>query len=320
MVTNIINFFKIIKSTFLLKKNDEARFRIENGFKMAIIPITTLLIATVFLNFILEMNLIFFEANGYSGTALYREAYYDFILTKLVWIIPGVLIFFVTVFIMGIYISEILLRPFKTISIYCERFLDDSNRELSYNPDFFSDLKLLTSFSEWFFNYIENIDRNKQELTPQKIPDKFTRVHGPIFEMNFFIHYFLFILITSICAAWGIKLIVVDLNEQIIALAYGVLESKAEVEYFLTHQMDLFESTLYVVLFFHILSYIGLAFHLYSRISVPAFAFFSTMRAFSKGSTQNRVHLLGYSFLRPFARNFNRYLDQISKKNEKLKK
>lgn len=310
MKTKFLKFLGIIKNAIVLKNDDEARFRLNNGLKMTIIPFFSLILTCVFFYILLKMDLIFFEANGFSGTDAYKETYYDFILSKLLWIIPFIIIFFVCVFITGIYISELLLRPFRVIADYCEGVLNDEKG--SYDPDFFTDLKLLTSCSEWFFNFMETATLN-DDLRPQAIPSKFTKIHGPIFETGFFIQYSMFILITSICAALAIFMIAVDLHNQIVDLAYATLQSKKEIQYFFNHQKSLFEGILYFFLFFHIIAYIAFAFHLYALVSAPAFAIFATMRAFAKGNYSSRVHLVGYSFIRPHARTFNKYLDNMSK-------
>ena len=46
-----------------------------------------------------------------------------------------------------------MIRPFKSIGKYCEDKMNDKKNY--YEPDFFSDLKLLTSFSVYFFSKID---------------------------------------------------------------------------------------------------------------------------------------------------------------------
>ena len=64
---------------------------------------------------------------------------------------------------------------------------------------------------------------------------------------------------------------------------------------------------------FHFLFYLGLSFHLYAKVSAPAFAIFATMRSFLKGNTKARVHLIGNYYARPETKKLNQYLDYIEK-------
>ena len=55
-------------------------------------------------------------------------------------------------------------------------------------------------------------------------------------------------------------------------------------------------------------SYAVLAIVLYNKVSGAAFAYFATMRSFMKGKFSSRVHLIGYSYVRNYGRDLNRYL------------
>jgi hypothetical protein len=59
--------------------------------------------------------------------------------------------------------------------------------------------------------------------------------------------------------------------------------------------------------------YFLLASHLYHGVAAPAFAVFATMRAFLKGSYNQRVHLIGFPALRLQTRKLNKYLDWVDR-------
>ena len=84
------------------------------------------------------------------GIGALEEAYYEYILTALLDLIPYIGLFCVFLVFTGIYISDILLRPFKLIGDYCEKVLKGEPNVI-YDPEFFTDLKLLAEFSEYFF-------------------------------------------------------------------------------------------------------------------------------------------------------------------------
>ncbi|MEI8347677.1 MAG: hypothetical protein WCG27_09425, partial [Pseudomonadota bacterium] len=179
-----------------------------------------------------------------------------------------------------------------------------------YNPGFITDLRLLSSFGEYFFNYMENA-LDTGHLAPAKIMRKFTGIHHPVFEKVFFAQFFSLLIISSIAGGSIIFKFISDLNSHLIELSIKTLKPEPTITYFLNRQGPIFESMIVLVLIFHVVAYVLLAFHLYDRISRPAFGIFSTLRSFLKGDYNARVHLLGLNFLRPQCRKINTYLDYL---------
>ncbi len=308
------------KSLFtVLKKNyndDILRFRLVVALKVLFISVITLAILTLFMAIFLKINLIFFEANGYSQIKALEEAYYDYILTSVHKFVPFVIVFLIVNYFVGVYIAETLRRPFRMIGEFCDkRLLKDET--INFNPNFIVDLKLLTTISEFFFNMIDTIRGSEQNLKI-KIPEKFTRIHRPVFEKAFFIHYSFFIIITSVVAIIGMSLLFIDIHESIVALSVKMLDANKSVRYFLTKQTEILNSILWVIVFIHVVLSFLLSLHLYNYISHPAFALFSTMRGFLKGSTYSRVHLISHKFIRDDMRKFNKYLDYLEKNTPNL--
>lgn len=287
-------------------RDDEARFRLMTALKITGITAFTFVLQLFALYGLLAIDLIFFQSQGYPGQSVFTETFYDFLLVGVLENTLYIGLSLLFVFMVGVYIGHLLLRPFRLIGDYCEYFVE--NQAGSYDPDFFSDLNVLARFSEYFFHLMENFYRNKQ-VQKIDIPLKFSRIHGPVFERGFFLQFFLLIFMISI--GTGILLSVVSnaLYDGMITLAGEVIPKTNEVKYFLTAQAELWDIVLYITMSFHFMLYLVLSIHLYARVSVPAFGLFATMRAFLKGYYTNRVHLIGYSYVRPHCRQFNKYLD-----------
>jgi len=294
-----------------VSRDEEVIFRLKTTLKMTLIPIASGCIMAGFLYVLLEMNLYFFEANGYQGWQSFKEVYYEFIIGSTLKLVPYIAGFIAVVAITGIYVSDLLLRPFRIIGDYCEKVVN--GEDTSYDPDFFTDLKLLTTFSELFFLNIHNTRKAKRSLEPMDIPTKYTRIHQPVSETAFFLQYFLYILIVSICAYMALYIATVDMHQGIINLAGESLKSSKMMTYFFNRQTEVLQDVLQVVMFGHILMYVALARHLYYKVCGPAFGIFATMRAFLKGNYSSRVHLIGYYYLRTHCRKLNRYLDLMQK-------
>jgi len=315
-----MNFTSILKSAFnyrLLKTDEEVRFRLFNGLKIASIPVLTCCVLIIFLWVFLSMDLVFFKSNGYANFEQFNEVFYDFIISKLLEFSVIFIGLFTMTLIFGIYISELLLRPFRVIGDYCEKFLED--RSTSYDPDFFSDLKLLTRFSEWFFNTIYIADQNGM-LKPIEVPQKFTRIHKPVFEKGFFLQFSFLILATSIVSVIFFYEVIGGVHEQVVQMAFDILPNKYEIQYFLLYQTSVLGSIIVGTLIVQVFAYILLSVNLYKKVSTPAFGIFATMRSFIKGRYDSRVHLIGYSYLRPQCRKLNKYLSEMQKSLHKADK
>lgn len=294
-----------------VSKDEEIVFRLKTTLKMTLIPVISGCVMAGFLWVLLQLNLYFFEANGYQGWQSFRVAYYEFIVGRTLTLAPYMAMFIAVVAITGIYVSDLLLRPFRIIGDYCERIVN--GEEASYDPDFFTDLKLLTTFSELFFLQVHNTRKANRKLEPMDIPKKYTKIHQPVSETAFFLQYFLYILIVSICAYMALYIATVNMHQEIINLAGETLKSSEMMTYFFNRQSDVLQDVLTVVMIGHLILYTALARHLYYKVCGPAFGIFATMRSFLKGNYSSRVHLIGYYYLRTHCRKLNRYLDLMQK-------
>lgn len=302
-VKKIITFQK-------LRKNEEAKFRMINCLKIISVSIISLLLTISCIYIITESNLIYFESIGYPQLEQFRSGFFDFIFGRLLEHIPYIATFLVTLIFGGLYISTLLLRPFFLITDYCNRVLHED--KANYDQEFFSDLKLLTRFSEWFFTKMESATE-EGKLKVLDVPERFTRIHGPVFERVFFIQFSLFVCILSTAAYITIYVLGVDFHAHLVDFSNLTVEHSQGMQHFLRRQSDVFGMMEKFIMIFHITGYLYLVFNLYSKVSSPAFGIFATMRSFSKGNYKNRVHLIGYNYLRPCCRVINKYLDFIEK-------
>jgi len=300
-------------STINLKKSfkdEEVKFRLATSLKVTLIPVITFFVLFGVIWLFLKMNLVYFVTRGYDGGVSLSEVYYEYILSTLLGYIPFFIGFIFFLLIAGLYISEMIIRPFKLIGDYAERILE--GQEAIYDPEFFVDLKLLTRFSEYFFNILENAKKNGN-FSPIEIPKKFQKVHQPVFEGSFFLQFFVLIFITCFFVAIIINLTIIDIYEGLIKLSTEVLTADSQMSYFFSQQYDILELVTIAIFVLYLFLYLSLSWHLYQKVSAPAFGIFATMRSFLKGNYDARVHLLGFYYIRPQSRKFNKYLDLMAK-------
>ncbi|MCO4792724.1 MAG: hypothetical protein KC493_03370 [Bacteriovoracaceae bacterium] len=307
---NWAKFSQLKKKLLSTLSDEESRFRLMTTIKICSIPLITFLIMMGYLFVVLRMDLLFFEAHGIDNVSYFKETFYDYVLKNVLDSLPYLGLFFISLIFIGVYIANLFLRPFRLISEYCQRAIEGPNA--SYDPDFFTDLKILTRFSEYFFNYMENGVR-EGVVKPTVVPAKYTRIHTPVFEKDFFIQFSFLIVLTSIVVGVGLNLAAVEIHEGLISLAHEILQPSTIVKHYLEQQALLLQEVLVFVTTLHIILYIFLAIHLYGKISAPAFGIFATMRSFIKGNYSSRIHLIGHYYLRPHCRAINKYLDHLVK-------
>lgn len=296
--------------TLKILNDDEVRFKVGMGFKFLIVSMICTLSVLLFTYLLIRIDLIFFVANGFPGALDFQDAFFDFVYSsiyeRLIWLFfSGCFIFT-----LGYYLSGVMLRPFKVIGQYCEDKMGDKKN--FYAPDFFSDLKLLTSFSVFFFSKIDE-SQLVGKLTPSEVPAHFTRIHKPIFESSFFFNYVLIIIIFALMSSAGIIAINIEIRDQVFELARKFLAGNRQVDYFLDEQFVIADIAVYFFVTLHLFLYFLLGAHMYSKVATPAFAVFATMRSFLKGNYHNRVHLIGYYYLRNDCRKINKYLEHVQK-------
>ena len=291
-------------------EDDAFMFKVKTGSKFLMVSAICTLSVLLFIYLFIRIDLIFFVANGFPGAVEFEDAFYEYIYSALydgIWILGlgGVFIFS-----LGYYLASVMTRPFKVIGQYCEDRMNE--RKNYYTPDFFSDLKLLTSFSVFFFSRIdEALIRGKMERI--EIPNHFTKIHKPTFEKNFFFNYLFIIIIFALLSSLGIYTINHEIRDQIFELSRKFLTNNKQALYFFEQQFQLANIAVTFFVCLHLMIYMLLGYHLYSKIASPAFAVFATMRSFLKGNYHNRVHLIGFYYLREDCRKVNKYLDHIQK-------
>jgi hypothetical protein len=304
-----MKIFKRIKSYY---NNDELMFKISTGMKFVSISMFFFLLVLTFTFLIVKLDLSYFNSKGFPGAADFGDAFYGFVYESLNSSWPLLVFPLIAIFFVGYYVAIIMMRPFKVIARFCEERLVDQS--MQYAPDLFSDLKLLTSFTAFFF---ARIDEAKAKGTFDKIeiPEGFTKIHKPVFEKNFFFNYFFLIIAFSLLASIGILMLNLEIHDQILILGKKIIKSSGNQEtiLFLSSQTEVFKLINEILLSLHIFIYCLFGIHLYGKVSTPAFAVFATMRSFLKGNAHNRIHLVGYSYLRDDCRKINKYLDHIQK-------
>ena len=295
------------------KLNDEEfLFKFGMGVKFLGVSFICTISVLLFIYILIKIDLIFFISHGFPGALDFQQAFFDYVYSSLYEEFFGSLIYAIFIFSLGYYLSGVMIRPFKAIGQYCEDKMNDKKNY--YEPDFFSDLKLLTSFSVYFFSKIDQaFIQGKIIKTNQDIPTHFSGIHKPNFEKNFFFNYFFIVAIFGLLSSGGIIALNLEIRDQVFELSNKFLSTNSQANYFLVEQFKIARVGVYFFVVLHLFLYLLLGIYLYAKVATPAFAVFATMRSFLKGNYHNRIHLIGYYYLRSDCRKINKYLDYIQK-------
>lgn len=255
---------------------------------------------------IMRLNYAFFKSHGFPEFV--ENPFYDYVIKETVENIPVVLSFHVFLFFIGVYVGWLILRPFRNLGEYCEQVLENPNH--IYHIDEFSNYRLLTRFSDFFFEYLRD-SRKRTYLPPHSIPPQYARIHKPVIDHIFMLHFGLLWLMIAISSSVFIIDNCSGIYQNMVELAGKTLVDQQTVSRYFAEQSFVVGEMVRMTIFFISLSYFLLGLHLYSKVSGAAFAIFSTMRSFMKGNYFSRVHLVGYSYMRDHTRRLNKYLDYI---------
>lgn len=302
---------KIIQATLpeikRIFKTEDSRFILSVGLKVTGISLIITLAVYWFIIQVTKLNYAFFKAHGFPE---FKDSspFFDLINGEVIEVFPSLFTFHIFLFFIGCYVGWLLLRPFKHIGDYSEGVIENPN--MIYRVDEFSTYTLLSRFSEFFFEYLRD-SRDKKFLRANSIPPRFSKIHKPVLDRVFMLHFGLLLIIIAVCSSVFIIENTSAIFISIVELALKTLPNQNGMSRYFSEQMFILDDIFNLTVFLIVLSYIFLGLHLYSKVSGAAFGIFSTMRAFMKGNHSSRVHLIGFSYTREYTRKLNKYLDYI---------
>lgn len=310
-----IKFLRPIQELKKVFKTEDSRFLLFTGLKVSGISFIINLVVYTYLFQVMRLNYAFFRSQGLPD--LEDEwTFYNYLLSEATGNLTIFLAFHVFLFFIGTYVGWLILRPFRMIGEYCEEVIENPNA--IYKTDEFSTYKLLTRFSEFFFEYLRETRRKGQIIT-NSIPPQYSRIHKPMTDRIFMLHFGLLLIIVAISSNVFIVENASSIYEAMVELAMKTIKNqKMANSYFGNQHFILEDITTFTILLFTF-SYLALGFHLYEKVSGAAFGIFSTMRAFMKGNYFSRVHLVGFGYVRDYTRKLNKYLDYIQNNFDKDK-
>jgi hypothetical protein len=297
------HFFTELRRVF---KSENSRFLLITGLKVSGISFLVTTFIYWFLLQVMRINYTFFRAHGFP--AIEEGPFLDLIMGEALENVPVLFAFHIFLFFIGVYVGWLTLRPFRIIGEYSEAVLENPNT--IYRVEEFSTYNLLARFSEFFFEFLRE-SRKRGEIGSNSIPPQYSKIHKPVFDRIFMLHFGILLLIISTSSTVFIIENTSTVYASMVELATKTLKNQTSVSRYFGDQLFIIDDIVILTVVLIAFSYSLLGLHLYAKVSGAAFGIFSTMRSFMKGNYTSRVHLIGYAYLREDTRKLNKYLDHI---------
>jgi hypothetical protein len=287
-------------------KGHDSRFILSVGLKVTGISFLVSSLVYLYLYQVMRLNYILFKAAGFTAHQD-GSVFFDYLAQEVISNLTMLFIYHIFLFFLGTYVGWLILRPFRLLGDYSEQVIENPNS--IYRVDEFSTYKLLTRFSEFFFEYLREA-RRKGAIVSNSIPPQFSRIHQPVLDWIFMLHFGILLVIISITSSVFIIENSTSIYNNMTELAATTFQDTGGLgRRFFTEQLFILDDMIVLTIILLALGYLGLGLHLYGKVSGAAFAIFSTMRSFMKGNYSSRVHLIGYAYLREHTRKLNKYLE-----------
>ncbi|EPZ50134.1 hypothetical protein M902_0415 [Bacteriovorax sp. BAL6_X] len=307
------SMFKIITGSFKdFKKDDQAKFRLKMGLIFAIIPFISIIVGFILNWILLKSTIIYITTYRKDIDYIIDSLIYDYLQIGLLEVLPWMIISIAFLLVAGIVLAQLMLRPFDEIAQYCLDSLGSEEKVNSFDGELKSELRLLSSFSDWFFTTTSTLRMNGK-LTQIEVPSKYRRIHKPVFETMFFVHKSIYVAITCILTGMIILIINYALFDAVISVVNEVFTNGKITKDYFSNMALIQDDIVGITIIINIISYGFFMGYLYNKVATPAFGIFATMRSFISGRYTSRVHLIGYKYVRHQTRAINKYLDYMEK-------
>jgi len=315
--------FNKCKSLHLFS-SEYSKFQLVNGLTFVGIFLLVLSVIIYNLYIIIDFNSAYvFALSKSKGFAEFdrdfKESFVDYLLGNSISFLGPIMGVMIVLFFLGVYISNVLVRPFRFVSLHCENVLKNPHAE--FEPDWLSGYRLFTRFAELFFSQFSF--KKIMNGPPQDIylPKYYARIHRPVIDWIFVSHFTIVMIVMTMISS----ITIIGLNDALYNALLAFIISYANVNVSGSIEMLQYQNkllyTMYVpVMVISIILNFLLAFYMYNKVSGAAFGVFSTMRSFLKGNYSARIHLIGYNVLRDSTRTINKYFEYLEGKLKTEKK
>lgn len=292
-----------------LFKSQDSKYFIKTAFKITFVPIISFAIIFYSLWNILEMNYSFFVANGFIGGDEFKEALFDKILLNIneYFIYFGIII--TGVFIAGLVVSHLALRPFEEIEEFCFELEEEPDLEFDFNQ--INAKKIIYQGAAAFFEYLRLIRNGEKVKGTDLLPDSIVKMKKPKTDMVFLAQYASIVTVIVLVTNIVFYTFTNELYEEIVAAGISLLKGNQVIAKFMQSQKDVLFNIYTVAMGLNVVLYLGLSKNIIKAVDGVSYAFCRDFIQVLQGNHRKRIFPRFTDPGKEAANACNSYLDAV---------
>jgi hypothetical protein len=306
-MSNFLDKFKAV-GTGLFSSQDSKYF-IKTAFKITLVPLLSFSIIFYSLWNILEMNYSFFVANGFAEGADFKEAFVDKVLINIneYFIYFGIII--AGVFMGGLLVAHLALRPFEEIQAFSESLQEDPDLEFEVNK--INSKKIIYQGAMAFFDYLKYASMGERVNGDDLIPEKLKKLKSPPTDKIFVMQYIAIVTIIALVTNIVFYMFTTELYQEIVSAGVDLLKGNKVISKFMTLQEGVLFNIYASAMALNVILYLGLSKNIIKAVDGVSYAFCRDFMQILKGDHKKRIFPRFTDPGKEAANACNQYLDMV---------
>lgn len=299
-----------------LFSSQDSKYFIVTASKMTAVPLFFFGLFGYSIWNLMELTYNFFAANGFHTGEEFKEAFYQTIFGDISNYIPIFTIAFGAVFLIGLSVAWLALRPFGHIEKHIAKLNDNPNEELAVQG--LNKNKLLYQVSRIFFKYIQMVEANGK--APKiKLPQHLENLNKPALDKVFLLQYALVVAGLGIMTSLLLYSFSTEFYNQIVDNSNELLAGDMVVNYFIREEVVLLEKIRNFTIFGIIMGYISISFSIIKSVDGVSYGFARDMVRIMSGEHDVKLRPRYADPGKSMANSINDYLDHVFPYQEDVK-
>ncbi|MEX1100280.1 MAG: hypothetical protein WEB87_07630, partial [Bacteriovoracaceae bacterium] len=190
------------------------------------------------------------------------------------------------IFLFGLFVSYLALRPFQKIEEFCQEAADDP--ELEFEVDKINQSKSVFQGAKLLFDYLF-ILKNDLEDRQLEVPKSLVKMKRPVMDKVFLMQYTLLVMIVCLVTNTLIFTFTQDLYEQIVGAGLSLLDGNRVVATFMQQQETTLFSIYAMAIGINVALYLSLSRNLIKSVDGVSYAFCRDILGVVRGNTSKRL-------------------------------
>ncbi len=270
-----------------LFQSQDSKYFLKTAFKVTFVPLVSFSIIFYSLWNILEMNYSFFVANGFAEGAEFKEAFIDKVLLNIneYFIYFGIIV--TGVFMGGLFISHLALRPFEEIEEFCNEAIDDPDAEFEVNK--LNAKKIIYQGAASFFEYIKFLRNGGNVDGEELLPSSLLNMKKPKTDIVFLFQYATIVTVIALITNIVFYTFTNELYQEIVSAGVELLKGNQVIAKFMQSQESILFNIYAVAMTLNVILYLGLSKNIIKSVDGVSYAFCRDFIQILQGNHQKRI-------------------------------